>query len=161
MAECSESTGTIWPGLARPATSWPPMISDSLLASARVLPASMAARVAASPTAPVTALSTTLQGQAGQLGHRVRPGQHLRQLQRPARGGGTGPQRTVQLGRGRRTGDRDGRRPELQRLAGQQVGIPAAGGQAGDAETAGIAPDDIGGLGADGPGRTEQDDLAK
>ncbi len=64
IAECSESTGTIWPGAARPATSCPPMISDSLLASASTRPASMAASVAASPTAPVTAFSTTSQGQA-------------------------------------------------------------------------------------------------
>ena len=60
-AECSESTGTIWPGLARPVTSGPPMISDSLLASARVVPASSAASVGRSPTAPVIPLSTTSQ----------------------------------------------------------------------------------------------------
>ena len=60
-AECSESTGTIWPGLARPVTSGPPMISDSLLARASVLPASRAASVGRSPTAPVMPLSTTSQ----------------------------------------------------------------------------------------------------
>ena len=63
-AECSESTGTIWPGAARPATSGPPMISDSLLARASTRPASMAASVAASPTAPVTPFSTTSHGHA-------------------------------------------------------------------------------------------------
>ena len=57
--ECSESTGTICPGLALLVTSGPPMISDSLLARARVRPASSAARVARRPTAPVTPLSTT------------------------------------------------------------------------------------------------------
>ena len=61
-AECSESTGTIWPGLARSSTSGPPMISDSLLARASVLPASSAASVAPSPTAPVMPLSTTSAG---------------------------------------------------------------------------------------------------
>ncbi len=60
-AECSESTGTIWPGLARSRTSGPPMISDSLLARASVLPASSAARVGRRPTAPVMPLSTTSQ----------------------------------------------------------------------------------------------------
>ena len=48
-ALCSQSTGTIWPGLARPSTSGPPMISDSLLASASVLPASSAASVGPQP----------------------------------------------------------------------------------------------------------------
>src|SRR5215471_7475111 len=64
IAECSESTGTIWPGRARPATSGPPAISDSLLARASTRPARRAARVAARPLNPVTALSTTSQGQA-------------------------------------------------------------------------------------------------
>ena len=36
---CSESTGTIWPGAAAALTSGPPMMSDSLLASASVVPA--------------------------------------------------------------------------------------------------------------------------
>ncbi len=64
MVECSESTGTIWPGLARLVTSGPPMISDSLLARASVRPASSAASVARSPAAPVTPLSTTSHGRA-------------------------------------------------------------------------------------------------
>ena len=54
-AECSESTGTIWSGCARAATSGPPATSDSLLASARVRPASSAASVGARPIDPVTA----------------------------------------------------------------------------------------------------------
>ncbi len=62
MVECSESTGTICPGLARLVTSDPPMISDSLLARASVRPASSAASVACSPAAPVTPLSTTSHG---------------------------------------------------------------------------------------------------
>jgi hypothetical protein len=40
------------------------MISDSLLASASTRPASIAASVAASPTAPVTPFRTTSHGQA-------------------------------------------------------------------------------------------------
>ena len=46
-------------GAASRVTSGPPMISDSLLASASVRPASSAASVGRSPTAPVMALSTT------------------------------------------------------------------------------------------------------
>ena len=38
MAECSESTGTIWPGAAAALTSGPPTMSDSLLARASVAP---------------------------------------------------------------------------------------------------------------------------
>ena len=64
IVECSESTGTICPGLARLVTSGPPTISDSLLARASTRPASSAASVAASPAAPVTPLSTTSHGHA-------------------------------------------------------------------------------------------------
>ena len=46
-------------GRGRPVTSGPPMISDSLFASASVVPASSAASVGRSPTAPVMPLSTT------------------------------------------------------------------------------------------------------
>ena len=60
-AECSLSTGTIWPGAASLVTSGPPMMRDSLLASASVLPASSAASVGRSPTAPVMPLSTMSQ----------------------------------------------------------------------------------------------------
>src|SRR5690349_509257 len=64
IAECSESTGTIWPGAASPATSGPPTIRDSLFASASTRPARSAASVAARPLNPVTAFSTTSAGQA-------------------------------------------------------------------------------------------------
>lgn len=57
-AACSESTGMIWPGLASAFTSGPPTMSDSLLASARVRPASRAARVGARPMEPVMPFST-------------------------------------------------------------------------------------------------------
>ena len=59
MAECSESTGTIWPGAAAAFTSAPPTTSDSLFASARLEPAASAASVGRSPTEPVMPLSTT------------------------------------------------------------------------------------------------------
>lgn len=57
-AACSESTGMIWPGFATAFTSGPPTMSDSLLASARVRPASRAARVGARPMEPVMPLRT-------------------------------------------------------------------------------------------------------
>ncbi len=60
MAECSESTGTIWSARtwARRTRS-PPTTSDSLFARARVDPARSAARVGPRPTEPVMPLSTT------------------------------------------------------------------------------------------------------
>ena len=58
-AECSESTGTSWPGWASAVTKVPPITNDSLLANATVLPATSAAMVDGKPTAPASALSTT------------------------------------------------------------------------------------------------------
>lgn len=58
-AECSESTGTIWPGAAAAVTSAPPATSDSLLASARRAPVASAASVGSRPRDPTRALSTT------------------------------------------------------------------------------------------------------
>lgn len=54
----------IWPGLASAFTSGPPTMSDSLLASARVRPASRAARVGARPMEPVIPFSTVWQAEA-------------------------------------------------------------------------------------------------
>ena len=55
--------GRSGPGAAAALTSGPPAISDSLLASASVRPASSAASVGPSPIEPVMPLSTTSQGQ--------------------------------------------------------------------------------------------------
>ena len=72
IVECSESTGTICPGLARLVTSGPPMISDSLLASASVRPASSAASVARRPGRAGHAVEHHVAGQARQVAHRLR-----------------------------------------------------------------------------------------
>ena len=58
-AECSESTGTIWPGAAASVTSFPPTMSDSLLARAKILPVRKVASVGAKPIEPVMPLITT------------------------------------------------------------------------------------------------------
>ena len=133
IAECSESTGTIWPGRARPATSGPPVISDSLFASASTRPARSAARVAARPLNPVTALSTTSQGQAAASATPSGPASTfgcvpgaLRAQGLADRGGGLLALDGHHLG------------PELDRLAGQQAGVAAAGRQPGDPEPAGL-----------------------
>ena len=59
IALCSESTGIIWLGFARFITKSPPATKDSLLARARVFPASKAASVGPNPIEPVIALRTT------------------------------------------------------------------------------------------------------
>ena len=62
MAECSESTGIIWPGRAFCVTSVPPATRDSLLAKAKYSPISRVATVALSPKEPTKALSTVSAG---------------------------------------------------------------------------------------------------
>src|SRR5687768_15894582 len=61
-AQCSESTGTMWPAPGRASAAWttgPPAISDSLLASARRRPAASVARVTSRPAKPTTAFTQT------------------------------------------------------------------------------------------------------
>ena len=78
-AECSESTGTIWSGRCTAArTSGPPATSDSLFASASVRPARSAASVGARPERPDHAVEHHVARPLGQLGHRLRPGEDLR-----------------------------------------------------------------------------------
>ena len=60
-AECSESTGSNWSGLAIDITKSPPATSDSLLAKATRFPTLSAASVGASPIEPVIALRTMSQ----------------------------------------------------------------------------------------------------
>src|SRR5215203_1077543 len=86
-AECSESTGTSWPGAAAAVTRSPPATSDSLLASATVRPAA----------------SAEILGGA-------RAGQDLRQRvlpRRPAPLGGGGVERQLQVLGGGGAGDGD------------------------------------------------------
>ncbi len=76
-AECSESTGRIATPLARASgiSSDPAQTSDSLLASASVLPASTVASAAGSPAAPTTAATTvSTSGPADELDQPGRPG---------------------------------------------------------------------------------------
>ncbi|CAB4340070.1 unannotated protein [freshwater metagenome] len=58
-AECSESTGKSWSGLAIDITRSPPATSDSLLARATRFPTFSAASVGASPIDPVIPFKTT------------------------------------------------------------------------------------------------------
>ena len=158
MALCSESTGTSWSGPAAAFTSGPPMMSDSLLASASTDPAASAARVGRSPIEPVTPLSTTSAphpaatvaasgptttsgadaGWPGVRGGRGERGPHL--LDVTVRG-------------------RDEGHLELHRLAREQVDV-AAGGQRRDREAPGVGGHHLEGLGADRAGGAEDGDGA-
>ena len=125
-AECSESTGTIWPGLAAEVTTSPPMISDSLLASARVDPAASAASVGRSPTAPVIALSTMSHGQRGHLLRRSRAGDDPGQLEVAmvvAAALGLRVERELDVLDGGAAGDADDGYAELDDLGGEQLGF--------------------------------------
>ena len=128
-AECSESTGTSWPGAARRVTSGPPAISDSLLASATVRPASSAASVARSPCAPATALSTTSQSQRGQLG-RWRPGRRATRGRGASAGQYRSARRAAQLRQPSARLSPTARDPQPRGLLGERGDVAAAGGDA-------------------------------
>ena len=76
-AECSESTGTIWPGAAAAVTSSPPMIRDSLLASASVLPGPQRRERGRQADGAGDAVEHDVRRPRGDLGHRVRAGEDL------------------------------------------------------------------------------------
>ncbi len=154
-AECSESTGTICPGAAAAVTSGPPMISDSLLARARLCPARSAARVGASPTAPVIPLRTTSQARPAssvaasgpaRTSGREPPGRSAASAASSA--GAAAASATATTG----TSNAD-------RLFGQQGDVPAAGGQPDHAEPTRVAHDDVEGLGADRARAAQEDDV--
>ena len=113
------------------------MTSDSLLASAKVLPAASVASVAASPAEPVIALSTTSHGQPGQLRGGVRARHDPRQpgaAVRPPAALGLRVQGELEILNGGRPGDPDDRRPGVQHLLSQQLDLPTAGRQPDDPE---------------------------
>ncbi len=76
-AECSLSTGTIWPGLAAALTSGPPTMSDSLLASARVVPACERGERRRQADRAGDAVEDDVGGAAGELGRGVGTGEQL------------------------------------------------------------------------------------
>ena len=146
------------------------MMSDSLFASARVVPARSAARVGSSPMAPVMPLTTTSAGRAANAELASGPvnssGSYAAELGWPAHGSvgawsgsvGCAPDRRGQLVGGgvRRGDDRDLKGDGLLR---EELEV-ATRGQAHHLEAVGVAPDEVEGLGPDGAGRAEQDDPA-
>ena len=125
--------------MAASITSGPPMTRDSLLASARVLPAARVASVAVSPAEPVIALSTTSQaspassaaasGPATMRGSRVFPCAQPRRCASAYRASWrswTAVARVTPTTAALR----------VQHLLSQQLDLSAAGGQPDDAELA-------------------------
>ena len=160
-AECSESTGTIWPGRAAAFTTGPPTISDSLLASASVDPARE-------------------RGQRGQQADRAGDAveHHVRRCARRSRWRRAHRRRSPghtpsARPRGRRPPRPPRRCPRYRcrRRCGAPRRPPPAGRadpgerrprrRAHHDEPVGIAADDVEGLGADRAGRSEDDHIAR
>lgn len=158
IAECSLSTGTIWPGAASALTSGPPMMSDSLLASASVVPARSAASVGSRPMAPVMPLTTTSASRAASVVLASGPTSRLGVVCRHAGRVASARERRgeVVLRPARHGHDGDAERDGL--LCDEvEVG---AGGEPDDLEAVAVALDEVDGLRADRAGRAEQDDAA-
>src|SRR5215470_14573916 len=119
------------------------MIRDSLLARARMRPASRAASVAARPTAPVTALRTTSQSAAASSATASGPASILGSW--PGRSPRSAAWAVIACWR-----------------AGRAWGLATATVRTRNSRACAArrAADDFGGLGADRAGRAEQDDVA-
>ncbi len=104
-------------------------------------------------------LSTTSQGEARRLLGGVGPGDHPRH--RLAAFGRAGREQRVELVAGRGPGDGHHLGPVVECLPRQQRKIRTAGGDGHHPEPAGVAGDDVDGLGADRPGRAEHHERAR
>ena len=136
-------------------TSGPPTMSDSLLASARVRPASSAASVGREPDRAGDAVEHDVAGPGGELGRGVRAGQDLGQRLAGARSRAVrrGVERELQvLGGARPRPRRRPRRRSSRACSASSADPAAAGGQPDDPEPVGVARDDVDRLGADRPG---------
>ena len=143
MAECSLSTGTICPAAASALTSGPPMMSDSLLARAKVVPARSAASVGSSPIAPVMPLTTTRPHEPREPSRPGAVNSSGRYAVRPAfrpRGDASARSASEPPLPRRRDAQRD-------RLLGDEPEV-AAGGEPDHLEAVGISLHEIDGLGA-------------
>ena len=139
----------------RPVTSAPPAISDSLLASATVRPASSAASVGPQADRAGDAVEDDVGRAGGELLGGPGAGQDLRQgvlALRPAALRRRGVEGQLQVLRGGGPGDGDGADAERQRLLGEQGDVPAAGGQPGDPQPVGVLRGDGDRLPADRAG---------
>ena len=151
-------SGRAWP---RPVTSGPPAMSDSLLASATVRPASSAARVARRPCEPATAVEHDVGRPAREFAVRASgPGEHLGArpgVGRPQRGEPGVRSSSPASARVARP-DRADPQPSACSASSQGSLPPAA--RPTTRNRSGVRGHHIDGLGADRPGRAEQDDAA-
>ena len=159
-AECSESTGTIWPGAAARVTSVPPATSDSLLASARVAPLRSAASVGARPAGTGDSVEHHVGGLGrDELGRRLGtdqdPGHPVAAPVVPA-SLRLGEQRQLQILRRPAAGHCHSGCAGRQHLRGQRLRVRTSSGEPDHAETIGVALDHVQCLDADRPGAAEQ-----
>jgi hypothetical protein len=99
----------------------------------------------------------------GELGHRVRAGEDLRDpevARAVAASRCLGVERQLQILCGARLGHADDLDPQLERLGGEQPDVAAAGAQPDDPKPVRVAAHDVDGLRADGAGGAEQHDGA-
>ena len=139
-AECSESTGTIWPGCGGLEHQRPAGDQRFLVGQRQ-------------PGAGGQRRQRRLQAQRAD--QRVEHDVGLGVLDQPGDGVGARVGDVAELGGGGGVGDRDIGHAGLGALPGQQVGISAARGQPDDLEAVGVGGDDLQRLGADRPGAAE------
>ena len=153
----------IWPGLARSCTSGPPAISDSLLASARVRPASSAARRRRQSDRPGHPVEHHVTRPRRDLGGRIRSTDQPRHREVApvvAAALRLGEQRELNVLERGRLGDGDDLDTEVERLLGKQLGSVTARSQSDRTESVGIGANHIDRLCPDRAGRAQDDNVA-
>ena len=152
------------PASPRAVTRSPPAISDSLLASATVRPASSADSVGPQADRAGDPVEHDVGGAGGELLGGARSGEDLRQrvlALGPAALRCRRVEGQLEVLRGGGPGDGDGADAEGERLLGQQGDVASPGGQAGDPQPVGVLLRDRDRLPADGAGRAQDGDLAE
>jgi len=115
------------------------------------------------PQAADHAVEHDITGLPGQLGHRVGAGHDPGQLEiagRPAAALRLGVEGELQILDDGRAGHADHVDRQLERLGSEQFDVAPARPQRDNPELIGVAAHDVDGLGADGPGRAEQYEVA-
>ena len=152
--------GRSGPSRAAALTRAPPTISDSLLASASVAPDLSAASVGARPIEPVMPLSTTSAVGFRDPGGGVRAGDDLRPVAGDAgRAGGVVDQAWRAAASPLATPTARG--PVWTACRARSSRLPPPALRATTSKEVRGAVDDVDGLGADGPGGSEEDDCAR
>ena len=154
-AECSESTGTIWPGRGRGRDQRAADDQRLLVGQGQAVPGAQGGEGGFEPDGAGHPVEDDIAGPAGELGGRLGAGEDLGAA---ARGIARRQRRLQRRGRSG-VGDGHDRHVERDRLLGQQGDVPASGGQPDHAEPPRVAHDDVEGLGADRAGAAQEDDV--